>query len=78
VIITPDQGILSIVPDSPEWFDWMTSQRSFRFQGKNGSYGATRKLKNGRAVAAFHLHFSRHGRSCNLYLSFFPAITIAR
>ena len=78
VIITPDAGVLPIVPDSPEWFDWMTSLRSFRFQGKNGSYGATRKLKKGRAVAAFHIHFSRHGRSCNLYLSFFPAITVAR
>ncbi len=78
VLITPDQGVLPIVPDSPEWFDWITSLRSFRFQGKNGSYGATRKVKKGHAVAAFHIHFSRHGRSCNLYLSFFPAITIAR
>lgn len=78
VFITPDQGVLPIVPDSPEWFDWIPSLRSFRFQGKNGSYGATRKLKKGHAVAAFHIHFSRHGRSCNLSLSFFPAITVAR
>lgn len=78
VIITPDVGVLPIVPDSPEWFDWMTSLRSFRFQGTNGSYGATRKVKKGHAVAAFHIHFSRHGRSCNLYMSFSPALTVAR
>ncbi len=78
VIITPDAGVVPIIADSPEWFDWMTSLRSFRFQGKNGSYGATRKLKKGHAVAAFHIHFSRSGCSCNLYLSFFPAITVAR
>jgi len=78
VIITPDAGVLPMVPDSPEWFDWITSLRSFRFQGKYGSYGATRKLKKGHAVSAFHIHFSRSGHSCNLYLSFFPAITVAR
>jgi hypothetical protein len=78
VIITPDQGVLPIAPDTPEWFDWITSLRSFRFQGQQGSYGATRKVKHGQAVAAFHIHFSRQGRSCNLYLSFSPAITLAR
>jgi hypothetical protein len=78
VIITPEQGVLPIAPDTPEWFDWLASLRSFRFQGLQGSYGATRKLKHGHPVAAFHIHFSRQGRSCNLYLSFFPAITLAR
>ena len=34
----PDTGILPLVPDSPEWFDWLSSLTHFTFQGANGHF----------------------------------------
>lgn len=77
-IISQQEGLLSLVPDSPAWFAWLASLRSFRFQGRLGSYSATRKVKDGRLCDAWNIHTSGNGRSCSLYLSLFPAVTIAR
>ncbi len=33
VLICPQRGILSLLPDTPEWFAWLASLPSFRFQG---------------------------------------------
>lgn len=77
-IISQQEGLLSLLPDSPEWFAWIASLRSFRFQGRQGSYSATRKLRRGLALDAWNVHATGHGRSCSLYLSKFPSVTIAR
>jgi hypothetical protein len=77
-IISQQEGLLSLVPDSPEWFAWIATLRSFRFQSRQGAYSATRKLRNGHTAPAFNVHASGNGRSCSLYLSMFPALTIAR
>ena len=77
-IISQQEGLLSLLPDSPEWFAWIANLRSFRFQSRQGSYSATRKFRKGQALDAFNIHASGNGRSCSLYLSKFPAVTIAR
>jgi hypothetical protein len=36
VVICPRQGELPFPPASPEWFDWLATLTSFRFQGQQG------------------------------------------
>lgn len=42
VLICRERGELPIVPDSPEWFDWLATLSSFRFVGKLGRLSASR------------------------------------
>jgi transposase-like protein len=42
VLICREHGELPIVPDSPEWFDWLSTRSSFRFVGKRGRLSASR------------------------------------
>ena len=35
--VCPKLGVLSLVPDSPAWFDWLASLTSFRFVGPRGA-----------------------------------------
>lgn len=41
-IISPTQGVLALVPDSPAWFDWLATLSSFRFFGQQGRLSASR------------------------------------
>jgi hypothetical protein len=41
-IISPTQGVLTLVPDSPAWFDWLATLSSFRFLGQQGRLSASR------------------------------------
>ena len=42
VVISPEQGMLSFEPDSPEWFAWLSTLPSFRFVGQHGRFTAFR------------------------------------
>jgi len=42
VVISPEQGMLSFEPDSPEWFAWLSTLPSFRFVGLHGRFTAFR------------------------------------
>ena len=42
VVISPEQGLLSFEPDSPEWFAWLSTLPSFRFVGQHGRFTAFR------------------------------------
>ncbi len=37
VTVRPKLGVLYLVPDSPEWFDWLASLTSFRDVGTRGA-----------------------------------------
>ena len=37
VTVCPRQGVLSLTPDSPQWFDWLASLTAFRFVGPRGA-----------------------------------------
>jgi hypothetical protein len=78
VVICPTQGVLSLVPDSPEWFAWLASLTAFTFQGAQGRFSTTRKLRKGQRVQAWSAYRSLHGRSCNLYLGLTSHLTLAR
>ena len=47
VVVCPRQGVLSLVPDSTEWFDWLASLTSFRFVGPAGRFSACRASHKG-------------------------------
>jgi hypothetical protein len=78
VLISPTQGVLPLIPDSPEWFDWLSSLNAFSFQSQHGRFSATRKFRNGHRIQAWTVHCSLHGRSCGLYLGLTPTLTLAR
>lgn len=78
VVICPTRGVLSLVPDSPAWFDWLASLTAFTFQGAQGRFSTTRKLRKGQRVQAWSAYRSLHGRSCNLYLGLTCHLTLAR
>jgi hypothetical protein len=76
VVICPQEGELSLVPDSPEWFAWLASLSSFRFVGKLGRLSATREYDHGpkrswMAYRCFHQHTYKH------YLGTTERLTIA-
>lgn len=78
VVISPTQGVLPLVPDSPAWFDWLSSLTAFTFQGTQGRFSATRKTRQGKPLQAWNVHRCLHGRSCTLYLAMSSPLTLAR
>lgn len=78
VVITPSEGIISLLPDSPEWFAWLASIEAFAFDGPTGRFSATRKVRHGERIQAWNLHRSLYGRSCSLYMGQTPTLTLAR
>ena len=75
--ICPTQGVLSLVPDSPEWFDWLSSLTAFTFQGSAGRFSTTRKLRRGQRTQSWNAYRSLHGHSCTLYLGLTSHLTLA-
>ncbi len=43
VAVCPRLGVLSLVPDSPAWFDWLARLSSFRFVGPGAIVMALRE-----------------------------------
>lgn len=78
VAIAPQEGVLSVVPDSPAWFAWLSSLTAFAFESQQGRFSATRKFRQGQRVQSWNVHSSLHGRSCTLYLGLTPTLTLAR
>jgi hypothetical protein len=42
IVICPQQGELTLIPDSPEWFAWLETISSLRFLGQQGRWSAYR------------------------------------
>ena len=78
MLICPEEGEIPIVPNSPEWFAWLSSLTSFTFQGQHGRFTATRKFRKGQRIQSWNIHRSLHGRSCTVYLGLTPTLTLAR
>ena len=78
VVISPTEGVLPLVPDSPEWFAWLGSLTAFSFENQHGHFSATRKFRHGQRIQSWNVHRSLHGRSCTLYLGLTPTLTLAR
>lgn len=77
VAVCPRQGVLSLVPDSPQWFDWLASLTSFRFLGPAGRFSACRASEKGQYTRRWAARRSFHGHDCWHYLGVTDHLTLA-
>jgi hypothetical protein len=77
-VVDPDKGILALTPDSPQWFAWLASTHTLTFQGRHGSFPATRRLRRGKRVQRWNVSRCLHGRSCTLYAGMTMTLTTTR
>ncbi|HEY1354520.1 MAG TPA: hypothetical protein VGF67_33330 [Ktedonobacteraceae bacterium] len=77
-VVDPNKGILPLTPDSPQWFAWLASTTTLTFQGRHGSFTATRRLRRGKRLQSWNIHRCLHGRSCTLSAGMTMTLTAAR
>ncbi len=77
VLISPEEGAVPIVPDSPEWFAWLASLSSFRFVGREGRFSARRGY-NQRPNRCWYAQRGIHQKNYSKYLGVSEHITTAR
>ena len=77
VAVCPKLGVLSLTPDSPEWFDWLASLTSFRFLGPAGRFSACRASKNGQHTRCWAARRLFHGHDFWHYLGVTDRLTLA-
>ena len=75
VVICPKRGLLSLEPDTPEWFAWVARQSSFRFVGRSGRFTAHHEWRVPRGAWRAHRHIRNH--SYTLPLAPTQELTIA-
>ncbi len=76
VVICPTHGMLSLQPDTPEWFAWLQTLSSFRFVGKCGRLTAHRESQR-LPRAAWRAHRQIRNHSYNQRLGPTECLTIA-
>lgn len=62
VVICPKKGRLPLEPDTPEWFDWVRLQSSFRFVGQRGTFSAHHEWRTPRGAWRAHRKIRNHTR----------------
>lgn len=77
VAVCPRLGVLSLVPDSPQWFDWLASLTSFRFVGPPGRFSACRASEKGQYTRRWAARRVFHGHDCWHYLRVTDRLTLA-
>ena len=75
VVISPDEGVLSFEPDSPEWFAWLSTLPSFRFVGKSGRFTAFRGYQS-TARTSWWAHRQIHNHSQRRRLGLTDSVTL--
>jgi hypothetical protein len=78
VFVCPREGVLSFLPDSAEWFDWLASLTSFRFLGPHGRFTAYRDSEHGQRTRYWTASRCIHGREYRHYLGVTDHLTLAR
>ena len=73
-VISPTEGVLALVPDSPPWFDWLATLSSFRFLGQQGRLSASRN----KGRASWMAYRRIHGQCYAYGLGQTAHLTIAR
>jgi hypothetical protein len=73
-IISPTEGVLALVPDTPQWFNWLATLSSFRFLGQQGRLSASRN----KGRASWMAYRRIHGQSYAYGLGQTAHVTIAR
>jgi hypothetical protein len=76
VAVCPQEGVLSLAAESPEWLDWLASLSSFRFVAPQGRFTAYRDTSGGRPTRAWVAYRRIHGRSYRHGLGVTDRLTI--
>ncbi|HZR41879.1 MAG TPA: hypothetical protein VFB12_17285 [Ktedonobacteraceae bacterium] len=76
VIICPTLGELHLLPDSPQWFDWLASLTAFRFVGPSGRLSAYRKSKRGHPTRSWVAYRGAHKRNYMHHLGTTESLTL--
>ena len=76
VVISPQRGMLSFQPDSPQWFAWLETLPSFRFVGQFGRLTAHRGYQCSPATP-WRAHRQIRNHSYNHRLGTTECLTIA-
>jgi hypothetical protein len=76
VVICPARGLLTLEPDTPAWFAWLSTISSFRFIGLQGRFTAHREVER-LPRAAWRAHRSSRSHTYNLRLGSTESLTIA-
>ena len=76
VVICPKGGLLTLEPDSPQWFAWLATLSSFRFVGKQGRLTAHREVER-LPGAAWRAHRQIRNHTYNLRLGSTQCLTMA-
>ncbi len=76
VVISPQRGMLSFQPDSPQWFAWLETLPSFRFVGQFGRLTAHRGYQCSPATP-WRAHRQIRNHSYNHRLGTTEGLTIA-
>jgi hypothetical protein len=77
VAVCPKLDVLSLIPDSPQWFDWLTSLTAFRFVGPAGRFSACRASEKGQYSRCWATRRSFHGHDFWHYLGVTDRLTLA-
>ncbi len=77
VVICPQEGELSFVPDSPEWFDWLATLSSFHFVEQQGRLTSYREINRGRPTRSWTAHRCFHKHHYRYWLGGSFRLTIA-
>ncbi len=77
VAVCPRQGVLALVPDSPQWFDWLATLSSFRFLGPAGRFSACRASEKGQHTRCWAARRFFHGHDFWHYLGVTDRLTLA-
>lgn len=78
VIISAQEGELPLVPDSPEWFEWLATICSFRFVGQQGRFTAYRDTKHGHPTRSWRAYRTIHQQNYKHSLGVTEQLTITR
>lgn len=66
VVICPRKGLLSLEPDTPEWFAWVREQEAFHFVGKEGHFTAHHWWRVPRGAWRAHRQIRNHSYTLRL------------
>lgn len=77
-VVDPDKGVLALAVDSAQWFAWLASTNTLTFQGRQGSFTATRRLRQGKRLQSWNVYRGLRGHTCTLYAGMTMTLTIAR
>lgn len=76
VVISSQEGKMSLSPASPEWFEWLATISSFRFVGQSGRFTAYRESNHGKPTRGWAAHRVIHGRHYKHYLGVTDRLSI--